>query len=129
MSAIGANVRMPELFTSTSGGPTSAAIRFVGSISDPSATDDLGHAALAIYFKEAAAGSDANSELTQTARWSWPLRNTAPFAALSDPTIKARLVGLGAEPMPMTPAAFGDFIVQQTEKWGNVIRAANIKAE
>jgi hypothetical protein len=31
--------------------------------------------------------------------------------------------------MPMTPAAFGKLIVDETEKWGNVIRAANIKPE
>jgi hypothetical protein len=31
--------------------------------------------------------------------------------------------------MPMTPAAFGKFIADETEKWGKVIRAANIKPE
>ena len=50
-------------------------------------------------------------------------------AALADPKIKARLADLGSEPMPMTPAAFGKFIAEETEKWGKVIRAANIKAE
>jgi len=29
----------------------------------------------------------------------------------------------------MTPAAFGKFIVEETEKWGRLMRAANIKAE
>jgi hypothetical protein len=29
----------------------------------------------------------------------------------------------------MTPADFGRFIADDTEKWGNVIRTANIKAE
>jgi hypothetical protein len=29
----------------------------------------------------------------------------------------------------MTPADFGKFIAEDTEKWGNVIRAANIKPE
>jgi hypothetical protein len=28
-----------------------------------------------------------------------------------------------------SPAEFGKFIVEYTEKWGRVIRAANIKAE
>jgi len=29
----------------------------------------------------------------------------------------------------MTPAAFGKFIADETEKWGNVIQALNIKAD
>ena len=50
-------------------------------------------------------------------------------AALADSNMKARLADLGSVPMPMTPADFGDFIAGETEKWGKVIRAANIKAE
>jgi tripartite-type tricarboxylate transporter receptor subunit TctC len=50
-------------------------------------------------------------------------------AALADPGIKARLADLGNEPMPMTAAGFGKFMADETEKWGKVIRAANIKAE
>jgi tripartite-type tricarboxylate transporter receptor subunit TctC len=50
-------------------------------------------------------------------------------AALADPTIKARLAVLGSVPMPMSPTEFGKFIAEETEKWGKVIRAANIKAE
>jgi tripartite-type tricarboxylate transporter receptor subunit TctC len=50
-------------------------------------------------------------------------------AALADPGVKARLADLGNEPMPMTPAGFGKFIADETEKWGKVIRAANIKAQ
>jgi hypothetical protein len=30
---------------------------------------------------------------------------------------------------PSSPAEFGKFIADETEKWGKVIRAANIKAE
>ena len=41
--------------------------------------------------------------------------------------IKSRLDDQGSVPMPMTPAAFGKLIVDETEKWGKVIRAANIK--
>jgi tripartite-type tricarboxylate transporter receptor subunit TctC len=48
-------------------------------------------------------------------------------AALADPGIKARLADLGNEPMPLTAAGFGKFIADETEKWGNVIRAAGIK--
>ncbi len=50
-------------------------------------------------------------------------------AALADPTFKARLADLGAEPFGGSPAEFGKFIVDYTEKWGKVIRAAGIKAE
>ena len=49
-------------------------------------------------------------------------------AGLADPTMKARLAYLGAVPMPMTPAEFGKFMADETEKWGKVIRAADIKA-
>jgi tripartite-type tricarboxylate transporter receptor subunit TctC len=49
------------------------------------------------------------------------------FAA--DPTTKARLAGLGVDPVLMTSAEFGKFIADETEKWGKVIRAANITAE
>jgi tripartite-type tricarboxylate transporter receptor subunit TctC len=50
-------------------------------------------------------------------------------AIAADPLIKARLAGLGVDPMSMTSAAFGKFIADETEKWGNVIRALNIRAE
>jgi tripartite-type tricarboxylate transporter receptor subunit TctC len=50
-------------------------------------------------------------------------------AVLAEPNMKARLVGLGTEPMPMTPAEFGKFIADETEKWGKVIRFARIKAD
>jgi tripartite-type tricarboxylate transporter receptor subunit TctC len=50
-------------------------------------------------------------------------------AVAADPLIKARLAGLGVDPMSMTSAAFGKLIADETEKWGNVIRALNIKAE
>jgi len=55
--------------------------------------------------------------------------NEAINAGLADPTIKARLADLGGVPMPMSPADFGKLIADETEKWGKVIRAANIKAE
>jgi tripartite-type tricarboxylate transporter receptor subunit TctC len=55
--------------------------------------------------------------------------NKAINAALADPKMKARLVDLGFEPFANSPAEFGNYIVQYTEKWGKVIRTANIKAE
>ncbi len=49
--------------------------------------------------------------------------------ALADPKIIARFAEVGSVPKSMTPAAFGKFIAEDTEKWAKVIRAANIKAE
>jgi tripartite-type tricarboxylate transporter receptor subunit TctC len=50
-------------------------------------------------------------------------------AVAVDPLIKARLASLGVDPALMTSAEFGKFIADQTEKWGKVIRAANLKAD
>jgi tripartite-type tricarboxylate transporter receptor subunit TctC len=50
-------------------------------------------------------------------------------AALADPKMKARIADLGGSPLPMTPAEFGRLIADETEKWGKVIRAANIKPD
>ncbi len=55
--------------------------------------------------------------------------NKETTAALADPKIKARLADLGSVPMPMSPADFGNLISESVEKWGKVIRTANIKAE
>jgi tripartite-type tricarboxylate transporter receptor subunit TctC len=50
-------------------------------------------------------------------------------AALADPKIKARFADLGGTAMALTPAGFGKLLADETEKWGKVIRAANIKPE
>ena len=50
-------------------------------------------------------------------------------AALADPIMKKRLTDLGAAVFAGSPADFGKFIADETEKWGKVIRAANIKPE
>ena len=55
--------------------------------------------------------------------------NEATNAALADPAVKARLVALGVEPMPKTPAEFARFIAGDFEKWGNVIKSAGIKPD
>ena len=55
--------------------------------------------------------------------------NQAVNAVLTDPKLQTRLAELAGEPMPMTPAEFGKLVAEETEKWGKVIRAANIKAE
>ncbi len=55
--------------------------------------------------------------------------NAETKAALADPKILERLAGMGATPFVISPADLNDFVAAQTEKWGKVIRAANIKAE
>jgi tripartite-type tricarboxylate transporter receptor subunit TctC len=50
-------------------------------------------------------------------------------AGLADPKIKARLADLGGTVLPGSPSDFGKLIADDTEKWGNVIWALNIKAE
>ena len=50
-------------------------------------------------------------------------------AGLADPKIRTRLAELGSVPMPLSPTEFGKLWADDTEKWGKVIRAANIKAE
>jgi tripartite-type tricarboxylate transporter receptor subunit TctC len=66
-------------------------------------------------------------------------RNTSPEiveklnkeinAALTDPNMKPRLADLGGTTLPGSPADFGKLIVADTENWGKVIRAANIKVD
>jgi tripartite-type tricarboxylate transporter receptor subunit TctC len=50
-------------------------------------------------------------------------------AALADRAIKTKLVDLGVEPMPMTPAAFGAFIAAETNKWSKVVKFASLKVD
>jgi tripartite-type tricarboxylate transporter receptor subunit TctC len=50
-------------------------------------------------------------------------------AGLADPAMKAKLAELGNDPVAMTPADFGKLLGDETEKWGKVIRAANIKIQ
>jgi tripartite-type tricarboxylate transporter receptor subunit TctC len=55
--------------------------------------------------------------------------NTAMNSTLAEADMKTRLNELGAVPMPTTPAEFASFLAADTEKWGKVIRAADIKPE
>jgi hypothetical protein len=43
--------------------------------------------------------------------------------------MKARLADLGGIAIAGSPADFGKLIADETEKWGKVVRAANIKAD
>jgi tripartite-type tricarboxylate transporter receptor subunit TctC len=49
--------------------------------------------------------------------------------ALGDPNIRAQLAHQGSTVIPGSPAEFGKLLADETEKWGKVIRAANIKPE
>jgi tripartite-type tricarboxylate transporter receptor subunit TctC len=55
--------------------------------------------------------------------------NEAASDALASPEMKARLAGLGIEPMPTTPAGFGKFITGEFEKWAKVIESAGIRPD
>jgi len=55
--------------------------------------------------------------------------NRAINAALADPKLKKRLEDEGASVLGGSPGEFAKLIVDETEKWGNVIRTARIKPE
>jgi tripartite-type tricarboxylate transporter receptor subunit TctC len=50
-------------------------------------------------------------------------------AGLADPNLKARFAELGAAVLPLSPADFGKFIADETEKWGKVVKFSGAKAE
>jgi tripartite-type tricarboxylate transporter receptor subunit TctC len=55
------------------------------------------------------------------------LLNKEINAGLMNPKIKAQIADLGGAALSGSPADFGKLIADETEKWGKVIRAANIK--
>ena len=50
-------------------------------------------------------------------------------AALADPKIRARIADLGGVVLAGSPPEYGKLVADEIEKWGKVIRTANIKAE
>jgi tripartite-type tricarboxylate transporter receptor subunit TctC len=50
-------------------------------------------------------------------------------AGLANPKIKARLTDLSDTVLTLSPAEFGKLLTDETEKWGKVVRSANIKAD
>jgi len=50
-------------------------------------------------------------------------------AGLADPKLKARFADLGATVFVVSPADFGKFVADETEKWAEVIKFAGAKAE
>ncbi len=53
--------------------------------------------------------------------------NSQINAALADPKIRARLANLGNTVLPGSPADFGNFIADETEKWAKVVKFADLK--
>jgi len=50
-------------------------------------------------------------------------------AGLADPKIKSRLADLGGIALMGSPSDFGKLIVEETEKWGKVVKFVGIKAD
>jgi tripartite-type tricarboxylate transporter receptor subunit TctC len=55
--------------------------------------------------------------------------NTAVNAGLEDAHVKARIAEGGGLPMPMTPAQFGRFTLDDIEKWRKVVEFAGVSAD
>jgi tripartite-type tricarboxylate transporter receptor subunit TctC len=53
----------------------------------------------------------------------------AVVKAVATPVVRERLVGVGADPLTMSPEEFARFIKTDIEKWGKLARAAGIKIE
>ena len=49
--------------------------------------------------------------------------------ALANPKMRQRITELADTPLSLSTVEFGKLIADETEKWGKVIRAANIKPE
>ena len=69
-------------------------------------------------------GAPRNTPIDIVEKLNWEVN-----AGLSDPTMKARFADLGVILLAGSPADFGRFIADETDKWGKVISAANIKPD
>lgn len=49
--------------------------------------------------------------------------------ALNSTAVRARMQALGIEPLPSTPQELARFAAQERERWGRVVREANIKLD
>jgi tripartite-type tricarboxylate transporter receptor subunit TctC len=50
-------------------------------------------------------------------------------AGLVDPKLKARFADLGATVFPVSPAAFGRFMAEETQKWSKVIKFSGARSD
>ena len=55
--------------------------------------------------------------------------NKAVQAAFSDAAMKQKLADTGGDPLPGSPEDFGKILIAETEKWGKVVKQANITAD
>jgi len=55
--------------------------------------------------------------------------NQAVRRALTNPALRDKLLATGAEPAPSTPQELAALLQKDTDKWGRLIQAKNIKAE
>ena len=55
--------------------------------------------------------------------------NKVMVDALATPEMREQLARVGIEPLSTTPAEFTALIQSETEKWGRVVKSANIQAE
>ena len=69
-------------------------------------------------------GAPRNTPIEIVEKLNWEVN-----AGLADPKMKARFADLGVILLAGSPTDFGRFIADETEKWGKVIRAANIKPD
>ena len=53
--------------------------------------------------------------------------NDAFAKAVNDPVVKQKLIDSGAVPATNTPGQFGQFLKEELEKWGKVVRDKGIK--
>jgi tripartite-type tricarboxylate transporter receptor subunit TctC len=79
-------------------------------------------------------GYDASSWYGMSAPKSTPTEivgklNKEINAVVADPAFSTRLAALGNVPMSMTPAEFGTFIAEETEKWAKVVEFAGIRPD
>jgi tripartite-type tricarboxylate transporter receptor subunit TctC len=49
--------------------------------------------------------------------------------ALALPDVRERVIAAGTEPATTTPEEFAAYIREETKKWGDVIKAGNIKLQ
>jgi tripartite-type tricarboxylate transporter receptor subunit TctC len=79
-------------------------------------------------------GYEASGWFGVGAPWNTPVEiidklNKEIDAGVADPKMKARLADLGGIALTGSPSGFGKLIVEETEKWGKVVKFAGVKAD
>ncbi len=55
--------------------------------------------------------------------------NAVVNRGLADPQVRARILGLGGVPEPMSPSDFAAFIAEQVQRWGEIIHVTGVKLQ